>query len=518
MRLKTIISATCCLLCLLTAPACSDRQGDAALERGSTLVMAADGTPEEDVHYGTTRSLVFLTLLKQGDDGELTGNLARSWTSSVDGREWTFHVRSDVKWHDDTPVTARDLAFTFDLLNDPAMPQGYPGEFLAVQVVDDTTLVLQTRGTWTLQSWTYERALPEHLLRDRDTRTYASWDYWKTPVGNGPYRFVRVLPGTMIEMEANDDHYAGRPRVDRVMVKFVGQAGLMEFLAGKVDVLDNVSGTDALRISKDSRLRLYHSYNASLVHAIHWQHEHPIFADPAVRRALTLAIDRRELMAVLHLPESAPIPDALFTERQFHRGELPPPLPFDRAEAERLLRDAGWRDTDGDGVIDRDGQQFRFTLVLPKMWYGVDQAAVYVKDQLRRIGIVAELQPLPVRVAAQRFRAGEFEAYLGFVPMPPHDLERFLGADGFARYRNPRIHELAGEAAGTADADARDRLYREMTEIFRSDLPVTPLFPFTVMSAAHRRVHGLSSPFRTNVTDFIAELWLDDRVAMRRGR
>jgi ABC-type transport system substrate-binding protein len=84
---------------------------------GSTLILASE-QEDDEVIYGQTRSLVFLTLLQEGDDGEVIGNLARSWTNSVDGTDWTFHLRSDVRWHNSVPVTARDLAFTFELFRD----------------------------------------------------------------------------------------------------------------------------------------------------------------------------------------------------------------------------------------------------------------------------------------------------------------------------------------------------------------------------------------------------------------
>jgi peptide/nickel transport system substrate-binding protein len=502
-------AATAVLLCLLAASACRDLRGDPALERGSTLIIASDGQEEDEVLYGQARSLVFLTVLRHGDDGEITGNLARSWTHSIDGRDWTFHLRSDVRWHDGIPVTARDLAFTLDLYSDPAVAEAAPDEFVFVKVVDDTTLTLRTGSTWMVSMWTWEVVLPEHLLRDLDRKKFRSWDYWKAPVGNGPFRFASALPRTMIELQANDEHYAGRPSIDRIMVKFVGNAGLTEFLAGKVDVLRNISTADAFRVSRDPRFRLYHSFNEALAHAILYRHDHAFFADPNIRRALTLGIDRLGLMAVLHLPESTPIPDALYTERQFRRGELPAPLPFDPAEAARLLREADWQDTDGDGVLDRDGQPFRFTLIVPDRYYGVSQAAVYLKDQLRRLGVVADLQPMPFALALERLRSGDFEAYLGFVPMTPAGLRQYLGADGFTGYRNARIDELADVAAQTADAELTDRLYHELTAIYRADLPVTPLYPSTRMSAAHRRVQGLASPFRANVHEFVTELRLD---------
>jgi ABC-type transport system substrate-binding protein len=108
------------LLCLLAVTACRDGRSNAG--RGSTLIIASE-QEEQEVFYGQTRSLVFLTLLKDDGNGEIGGNLARSWTHSLDGRDWTFHLRNDVQWHDGVPVTARDLVFTFDLLSDAAVTE-----------------------------------------------------------------------------------------------------------------------------------------------------------------------------------------------------------------------------------------------------------------------------------------------------------------------------------------------------------------------------------------------------------
>jgi peptide/nickel transport system substrate-binding protein len=496
------------LLCLLAVPACRDVRGGAAPERGSTLVLAAGVSSEEsEVLYGGARSLLFLTLLREGDDGEVIGNLARSWTHSADGRDWTFHLRSDVRWHDGVPVTARDLVFTFDLLSDPDVAEAHP--FGSVSAVDDTTLIIRGMNVRTPTYWTWEIALPEHLLRDLDSKRFRSWDFWRAPVGNGPYRFARRLPATMMEFAANEDYADGRPAIDRVLIRFVGEAGFAEFLAGRVDVLDAVSPSQALRVDADPRLALYHSFNPRHANVIYWRHDHPFFADPRVRRALTVGVDRTTLLRALRLPEAVPVPDALYTAGQFRRGELPPPLAYDPAEAKRLLQQAGWGDADGDGVLDRDGQAFRFALSIQGV--GMQEAAVVLKEQYRRLGVVVDLKVLPYNLAETRLQQGDFDAHLGYVSMSPSGIEmRFGGHEThrFSGYTNTRLIELARAAAATPDQAMQDSLYREMTEIYRADLPVTPLYPFASSSAAHRRVQGLSSPFRAHAVYIITELRL----------
>jgi peptide/nickel transport system substrate-binding protein len=500
---------------LLAVPACGNVRGDQALKRGSVLVIGAAGNDHQaTIRYGEGRSLLFLPLLEEGGDGEITGALARSWTQSPDGYEWTFHLRREVRWHDGVPVTAEDVAFTFELYGDPAVAEA---RFVSARAVDDSTVIVRTDAPWTSEHWIWDIVLPKHILQDLDRSEYRSWDYWKAPVGNGAFRFVRALRNTMIELEASDDHYSGRPAVDRVILKLVGGAGLAELLAGNVDVLPFVSAADALRIAQDDRFRLYHWFNDMTAQVLYWRSDHPLFADPAVRRALTLGIDRYALLRVLSLPEDTPVPDAVYTRRQFRRGELPAPLPYDTAEAGRLLRAAGWRDTDGDGVLDRAGRPFRFTLLLPGELYGGLQAAIFVKDQLRRLGINAELAPVPRAQGVARMRDGDFEAALAWIAM---DFQLTLFVNGWMRGINPRLSELLAQAMATADPGEKDLLFRQMTEIYRTDLLVTPLFPHPMMAAAHRRVGGIRTPYRVDgAGNFrITELWLDTAAAGRLDR
>ena len=494
---------------VMLASACAGERPGPANAPSSAIVLASRSNDDDVIRYDTPRKLLFLPLLEFDERGELRGKLARRWKHSPDGREWTFFLRDDVKWHDGVPVTARDVKFTLELLTDPDVAESTPGSFRSVEVIDDTTLTVRAREAWTGDNWTWEIALPEHRLKDLDRKTFRTWEFWKAPIGNGPYRFSRFVPRTMVELEANPDHYDGQPKIDRVIVKLVGDAGVREMLGGKVDLVNGLSAGDALKLAQDPRFKLYHWFNESAAQGIYWRNDHPLFKDPQVRRALTLAINRPELLRILHLPENTPIPDAVYTPRQFRRSELPAPLPFDRGEATRLLAQAGWQDTNGDGILDKDGRPFRFTLLVPSAFYGTEPAAVFVKDQLQRIGVQAELQPTEGNIARERIRNGDFDAALRIVPMDGN-LRNLLGENSLLRYNNPRIGALLERALETVDPAEQDRLYREMTEILRADLPFSPLFPFATLTAAHRRVQGLSSPYRTLPGEIMEQLWLED--------
>jgi len=461
--------------------------------------------------------LVFLPLVERDEAGELQPLLARAWEHSDDYREWTIHLRTDVRWHDGVPVTANDIAFTLGLWEHPAVAQAVPGQRM-VTVLDDSTytvtLARQASGT-PLDDYTVY--YPRHLLAQLDPTQFYEWDFWKHPVGNGPYRFVRTLPSTGIELAANRDYFRGPPSIERVVLKF-GEANVLELLGGSVDVLTYVNLADIPKLADDPRFRVFYQTNLYRTKGILWNQRDTLFADRRVRFALTSAIDRRELLRLLNYPSDIPVFDVLYSERQLIRGELPAPVAFDREAAERTLRALGWRDRDGDGVLERDGVPFQFTCLVARVGLsrGAEQAAVYVQDQLRRIGVRMDVQTLEGTTARDRVFAGDFEAALSDIAQLTR--ERFFGRDSPMGYANPDVIRLVAEVHEAIAPDLVDARYRELWPILQRDLPVTFLFPALWATVAHERVRGLSSPYRAEPAWYAEHLSIDDGDGEARNR
>jgi peptide/nickel transport system substrate-binding protein len=415
-------------------------------------------TPLSPFSGELTRFLVFLPLVTMNKNWEPEGRLAKSWEHSPDYRTWTYHLRTDVRWHDGVSVT----------------------------VLDDSTVTVHYAGSggYILPPW-WTVYYPKHLLKDLDPKEIGKWEFWTHPVGCGPYRYVRHVPKTMMVFEANSDYYRGKPKIERVVLKF-GEPSLPELLSGNVDAM---VGNPILipNMVADSRFRVYYGTIGTHARAIFWQNAHPFFRDPRVRRALTLAINRRELLQVANLPENTPITDGVYTRRQFRRGELPEPLPYDPAQARTLLEAAGWRE--------RDGKAFHFTAIASQqMAFGYKEMAVYVQDQLRRVGVRMEVQILDAGIVWNRLKTGEYEAAFSNFRFKPRPLQQQFGKDAWSGYTNAEMVRLIDRALVTADPDAQDRIYRELTEIFRADMPVTLLQPRVEVTFAHRRLRGADQP------------------------
>jgi len=492
--------------------------------RGEERVSAADSTvtilyPIDERGLGPgwempSKLLVFLPLAAENDRGELEGRLARSWNHSPDYRSWTIRLRSDVRWHDGVPVTTADIEFTLNLLSHPDVGWIDPSAFSLV-VLDDTTYTISfgERSGYGMNGSPLDRyttPYPKHLLEGLDPKQFTSWEFWTRPVGNGAFRYVRHIPQTMIELEANPDYFRGRPSIGRVVLKF-GDRSIVELLSGAVDVM-SIDGIDVLRLAEDQRYRVYYGLRPALPVSIVWNQHHPPFDDPRVRRALTLAIDRRTIHKALNLPEETPLFDGFVTGRQFGRGEMPGALPHDPERAKRLLEDAGWRDADGDGVRERNGVELSFTALVVPLKEEDKKAPVLVQEQLRRVGVHMEVQTFDVASGRQRVSAGEFEAAftLCCAPASPaylDEVEFFGSAIGYDR---PRFIALLEELRTTFDPKEIDRIHAALVPMFQEDLPITMLYPQFWSTVADVRVRGLSTPHRASPVRYVEDWWLED--------
>jgi peptide/nickel transport system substrate-binding protein len=468
----------------------------------TVLATTQDWTPRFS-RDGVGKFLLFLELATPDEEGRLVGRLARSWEHSPDYREWTIHLRTDVRWHDGVPVTARDIEFTVDLWNHPEVL--YPENPIAsVEVVDDSTFVMTYKGGnawntyWYPGYWTV--FYPAHLLEDLDLAEFEEWDFWKEPVGNGPFRYVRHTPQTMVEFEANPDFYLGRPDIDRLVVKF-GSESITELLAGNIDAMNLENRFAVEAIEGDPRFRIYHEAwdDVSAVLSLFYDHADLRFEDARVRRAVAHAIDRRELNRLLKKWPDLPIVDVPFTESQYWNRELPEPLAYDPERSRRLLNAAGWRDEDGDGVRERDSTELSFRLIVENRYL---PAAVYVQDALRSVGLAIEIIPLEFATMLEQVSAGDFQAAMGYLWVSPHDpdagLEVVFGENSVIGWHDRRVIELVAAALEVTTPEALDSVYRELAPIVQDEQPVTFLTFGTEMYIAHQRVRGLSSPFRAN--------------------
>jgi peptide/nickel transport system substrate-binding protein len=443
----------------------------------------------------TPKFLIFLPLVnyEQGSHcGEPTPALAERWEHSPDYRIWTVWLREDVRWHDGVPVTSGDIKFTVDLLNHPDVLNYNAFAVDSVAVLDEHSarIFLARPGRWPLEGWA--TFYPRHLLEGLDPGEFYDWEFWTRPVGNGPFRYVRHVPQTLMELEANPDYYRGKPNIERVILRFVSGGGseVLEMRSGNVD-LTKMDISQANELGQDPRFRVVYRISTSHARWLAFNPRYSLFQDVRVRRALTQAVDRHALHAALDFPAGLPLTDAPFTVCQFERGELIEPWSHDPVAAVGLLETAGWRDEDGDGTRERDGEDFRFlTLVSAEE----ERVALLLQSELRRVGVRMEVQRLDGNLILDRIREGNFEAVIPPLwALQPILTSSTNSADrSYAAFREayPDIVGLLDAALEKPDFAQRERLYRELAQVFRRELPAMFLYPGIGAIVAHRRIRG----------------------------
>jgi peptide/nickel transport system substrate-binding protein len=453
--------------------------------------------------FGADR-LVFQPFLTSNEKGELLPHLATHWEHSPDYLTWTIHIRRDVKWHDGIPVTVHVIKFSMELWDHAELLMSAPSK--TITVLDDFTFEVTYKkpSRNILNDW--QVFYPKHLLENLDPAEIETWEFWTQPVGNGPYRYARHVSKTMMELEANPAYFKEKPKIERVILKSGGASRVIELLSGDVDIITNVSRMDILELKDDPRFAVYHWVNPSVFIAIHWNHRHPFFDDPLIRRALTHAINRRELLNVLNMPEILPVFDVPFTKRQFQRGELPEPLSFNPKLASQLLEKAGWHDSDADGIREKNGKKFSFSMLVSDREFSDEKPAVYIKEQLRKVGVRMEIAPLALSLLHQRYKAGDFDATI-------HVFENFPGTTmwySYIGYDNSRIFHLHKLAETTIDLDKLDNIYQEIMAIHRRDIPLTFLYHVVNSVVSRKSIKGLSTPFRTDPVLSMEHLWIEE--------
>jgi peptide/nickel transport system substrate-binding protein len=473
---------------------------DSTGSRPSTVIVAASGSRYILPDESDADLLVFLPLATRGPDGQLVPRLARSWEPSADWNEVRYHLRTDVLWHDGIPVTAHDVKYTLDLLGHPDLSEY---TFDSVAVLDDSTVLVRNRQHSYIDDIVY---YPRHLIKDLEPGQFYDWEFWFRPVGNGPYRFVRYEPATLMELEANPDFYDGKPAIEKIIVRFLGStdAALNELLAGNADVAESRDLATRDMVAMDPRFERYVRYVGATA-VMFLNHNRPLLSDARVRTALILALDRRALSAAIGLPPDLPIVDGLFTVEQLVQGDLPRAFEYDPEQARLLLAEAGWIDRDGDGRREREGVTARFEILSPGWW---EKSAVLVAAELAEVGIEVELFVADNSVNLVRYRTGDFDAAIGFVT--PWGLSLLHSRDSPTGYDNEAYKELVRRARETPSPHVRDSLILEARHHLFEDVPAIFLHPMATQFYVHRRIRGLSSPWRADPGRYMDELWIEE--------
>ncbi|MGH7594212.1 MAG: ABC transporter substrate-binding protein, partial [Gemmatimonadales bacterium] len=321
--------------------------------------------------------------------------------------------------------------YTWQLATKVAADQSRLEPIASVEATDQWTVRVRFKRPFAEQVYNFAflmQPFPAHLLERTAPEAISTSEFVRHPIGDGPFRFDHRVAGQLVELRANSTFFLGRPTIDRVIFRFVADANtrLNMFLTGETDVLDHIPASALPQIREHAESRLVAAPASDLVYLLFNTRSpadsttrHPVFADPRVREALTLALDRG-VIAQTTYGAGTPVPDA--AQSQLWSWITPggiKPTPANVPRARALLRAAGWRDTDGDGVLDKDGKPLRFTIMYAASSAPRNTIALQVQQMWHAIGAQADLDRIEGSVIRGRVFGGQFDIWINTATQDP---------------------------------------------------------------------------------------------------
>lgn len=446
--------------------------------------------------------------LKTSGDRDFLPALARSWTRR-DSTTLVFELDPRAHWHDGVRVTARDVIFTFSRAKNPEIAPRVADllrQMTSVTAEDDSRVVFRFARPYAEQFYdaTYHVApIPAHLLDTIPPDSLGRSSFATNPVGSGPYRWVRSVPGQFVELAAIPGFFLGRPKIERVILRTAVEpsARINLLLSGQADAMDVIPPPFVERVVSDTTLRLISVPSATIGYLLFNQRDpknrsrpHPILADSRVRRAITLALDRNQLVQAVFGSQGM-VPFGPVSQPLWIRQRSPGAEGSNVTEARRLLAATGWGDSDGDGTLDLEGRPLRLVLSLPSTSGIRRQMALLIQEQLRRIGVQIELQQLEFPVYIERRSAGDFDVDFTAAnqdPSPSGLTQSWTctGGSNVAGYCDRGVDSLM-EQAIRGRGDPGERWVEALKQI-EKDAPATFLYAPAFMYAVNRRLRSVT--------------------------
>lgn len=491
------------VVAILYFTGCGEKKEILTGEQGGKLVVGTTDFPSEisplaPSVFGSNDILDLLFMHLHRIDpatGKMKPELASSWEFSEDLTSITYYLRTDVKWSDGQPVTAEDVLYTYEKMADPA--SGYPDvariRFIAKAEAVATNAI----------KFTFDRVYAD-LLMDSDIMPVpkhvyekAGGNFGKNPVGNGPYRIKEFKPGSTLILVANAEYYRGKPPLDEIQLVSYASADTMAhvFAGGGLDLILDITPATAKRllanknVSVDSRPGNSYTY-------VGWNLTDAFLKDKDTRRALTMAINRTRILDVVFAGMGklslGPLPPS-----SWGYNEAVAPIEYNPGKARDLLRQKGFTDRNGNGVVEKDGREFALTII----------TNVENPDRIAILNNVAEdLKAIGIRVNSRSLDAGSFILSLaqrnfdGFImgwtvldkidPTVYWNSDPVRGKYNFSSYKNSRIDSLIEIGATMLDRKKARAIWGEFQKQVYEDQPYTFLVVPNNISAGYQRVKG----------------------------
>ncbi len=431
----------------------------------------------------------------------------------VDDTTLEVKLREGVKFHDGSDMTADDVVYTFDrIIQENAIEypeahtsprKGLIAPLESVEKVDDNTVRFSFTGVWppAMQLIVHQQIVPQAYLESVGTEGFIA-----QPIGTGPFKFVEGQLDDQMVLERFDDFWGGAPDLEPVgpacvqtaIFRIIPEAStrVAALLAGEVDIIQSVPAELVDTLAQTPGIQVK-SAPGTEPQWLQLNVKDPLFEDVKVRQAFNYAVDKDLIIEAVYGGRAVPLPGPLSPFNDFVNKDLEP-YPYDPDMALSLLAEAGWTDSDGDGMLDKDGQNFVFTIDTLEDWRSLAEA---IAGMYREIGIDAGVRFWEYSVVRDQLLACERQAFLddwgdsAFDPVGHFEAKWHTFVEGepygrgnFMCYSNARVDELTKAGEIESDPAKRQEIYDEAQQIVYDEAPAVFLILPEVAEAASDRV------------------------------
>lgn len=491
-------------------------------QKGGTIVLGESGdisTVNPVLAFDTTTfkivGAVFESLLGASPvDGQPIPGLADSWDVSPDGLTYTFYLNRQAKWHDGVDFSAEDVQFSFDAVLDPNTGSSYTGQIndaiASYRVIDADTFEVVARDRFVTFLFNGPGAvyiLPKHVWESVDHSTW-SFDGGSTGqdaarvIGTGPFKFKEWIQGEHVTVVRNDDYYDIVPNIDAftLSVQPDAEASVLSLQSGEIDMMEIIPAaqTQAVIDTQGLAVEIYNDYLLTLYQMNLDPERTTLFTSKEVRQALFIALDRNSITqniffgfgeaAVGTQPKLSPA---------YAPDRMTPSYDFDPARAKELLTQAGWTDTNDNGTVDKDGEEFEFTLIYIGGDATVEQIIAYMTEAWEQVGVKMKSESVGGTELLDRLRAHDFDMFLNGYELSPDGDQGILFACNsyrngfnFGRYCNPDWDALNELQKREFDPAKRTELLIQQSQIIWDDQAVGPIRFGIPRTGYNTRIHN----------------------------
>lgn len=459
---------------------------------------------------------VFDTLISfDAQTGEPVGQVAKSWTVSEDGLTYEFEIREGMKFHDGKELTVEDVKFSYDLIKDPkvnaAHLQNYFKNFQKAEIVPPNRIRLTMSEVYfrNLIMLGLVEVYPKHIYGKGDFNNHPAN---RAPVGSGPYKFAKWENGRVIELDRftdywgnQDPYWKSRNNFNKIIYKIITEDSVasLALKKGDIDALDPTpeqffTELKGPEIEKDFYRLNFTTEDGNGFRYIGLNLRLPLFQSKKLRQALSMALPRESLSKTLFdgqvkasvgpFPQISPKSDPQLK-----------PYSYDLAKALELIEEDGWKDSDNDGILDKDGKKLSFELLFVSQASDIERIAITYQESLKRLGVDVRLKTLEWTVFLKHVLERKFESMMmawgSSLDSDPyqiwHSTQADNGGSNHVGFKNARVDEILETARKTLDREKRNALYQEFSRIIHDEAPYIFIFERPSLAIVSKRFQGV---------------------------